>query len=251
MATLKQSEKTLALGKTLVDLFSDHGRIDLTSAWMAQYLAELIHEVENEKNAARKKQLQQTCTETILELWKRRKYYPGSIRPLEGVAEVIPVLKALQEPDERNNFSWRRYRDLENETAWGHFIAKARTNMEEIVKICVLAQLTEESLKNEKKWKKHFDLLSEVEQKFSTNLDSLINSTTYKDFEVTIQIVDPTKKVKVKKAKPQPPKDRRTLIFEKLDSLLSDQVEALNELREKLEPSPKRKKANDCNYNEK
>lgn len=245
MAKLKQSEKTLQLGKTLIDLFSEHGRIDLTCAWMAQYLAELIEEAETATAPTRKKQLQQKCITTITELWKKRKYYPGSIRPLEGIADVIPVLKALQEPDEKDIFSWRRYPELETETAWGYFIAKARTNMDEMVKICVLAQLTEESIKNEKKWMKHFDQLSEVEQKFSKYLDSLIASPTYKDFEVTIQIIDPTKKVKKEKAKPQSPKDRRTLIFEKLDSLLTDQVKALDDLRKRTEPSLKRKKDKD------
>lgn len=242
MATLKQSEKTLELGKTLVDLFSDHGRIDLTSAWMAQYLAELIHEVESEKNVARKKQLQKSCTETILELWRKRKYYPGSIRPLEGIADVVPILKALQEPDD-DTLSWNRFRALESETAWGQFIARARMNMEKIIKISILAQINEESLMNEKKWKKHFDLLSEVEQNFSKYLDNLISSPTYRDYKVTIQILYPDKKNKMKKEKPAPPKDRKTLLFEKLESLLTNQVDALNKLRKSLDPVEKRKRS--------
>ncbi|SRR5579862_2512664 len=232
MATLKQSEKTLQLGKTLVSLFSDHGRIDFTSAWMAQYLAERIHEAEAEPSLPKKRQLQQNCVATILELWKKRKYYPSHIRPLAGVADVIPILKALQEPNDDEILSWRRYSHLESDTPWGHFIAKIRLTMEEIVKICVLAQISEESLQNEKKWMEHFDQLSEDEQKFSKYLDSLINSPSYKDFEIAIQFTDPGKKLKKKKDTPRPPKDRRSLVFEKLDSLLSQQVEALNELRQ-------------------
>jgi hypothetical protein len=80
----------------------------------------------------------------------------------------------------------------------------------------------------------HLDHLSEDEQKLSKYLDNLINSPSYKDFEVTIQIVtDPGKNVKKKRERPNSPKDRRTRVFEKLEALLSEQVEALRVLRER------------------
>src|SRR5690349_20940559 len=112
MAKSKQSEEILDLGKTLVEKFSDHGRTDLTTRWMAHYLAERIKDAESENSPAKRKKLQDECSEIIKDLWAKRSNYPGATRPLAGLGEAVSVLKALVD-HKRGSMQWEHFIDYE------------------------------------------------------------------------------------------------------------------------------------------
>lgn len=217
----KPSKEIIDLGKQLVKEFSDHGRCDQTTAWMAHYLSEIIHEAESEKSIAKKRKLQIECCDIILDLWKKRSYYPGRHKPLAELSDAVNMLSALKKEDD-DPFSWRQFRAYEDTSSWGQFIRHTRRTMEDTLALSLCTAVAEDVLKREKRWLKHENLLSENEKIIIKYLDTLIDKT-YEHIRI---IYGDEKKSK--------PEDRLTIAFNKLRSLAADHVKKTDDLRDKI-----------------
>ena len=77
------------MGKKIVKEFSSEGRHNTSIQWMGHYLAELIHKSENASSQEDKKSAHKECISLILELWKRRAYYPERLAPASKLAHTI------------------------------------------------------------------------------------------------------------------------------------------------------------------
>ena len=77
------------MGKALVALLERSGQEDVTTHWMAHYLAELMETTGPESAQAR-----QEAANVILELWRHRRYMPGRY-PLESFDPVLRTFERL------------------------------------------------------------------------------------------------------------------------------------------------------------
>lgn len=88
------STDLVAFGKEIVRALELSKSPDVTTRWMAHYLAEQLAAVETltgEQQEAAKRE----CFETILTLWKKRADWPRNSRPLEKFDGVFAALEQL------------------------------------------------------------------------------------------------------------------------------------------------------------
>jgi len=239
MEKSNQYQETINLGKKIVSEFSHEEMGDTTLQWMAHYLAELIQSAEHEKSLPKKRILQKECAAIIEDIWKKRAYFRGNTRPLTKIGEVIPILKALRDNNPKD-FSWRMYRDHEDDTPWGQYVKKVRHGMDDILAISLSAAVTQEAMAREKEWLDHSKFLSVDEKKIIEHLDYLL---TKSQSVVNIGYVAEGKETETA---PKVPLDRMTQIFEKLAELNSSQIKYLEDLNKNVQANPtdKRKKRN-------
>lgn len=223
MEKLKQYQEILKLGKTLVAEFSDNERNDLTTAWMAHYLSEIITEAEGETIIEKKRKLQGECCEVIMTLWEKRVRFPNKNIPLSGLAEGIIILKSLK--DEKNTLSWNRYIDHEISSAWGEYIKQTRKMTEAILALCLSGGVTENMLDNEKRWLENEGLLSDEEKTMIRMLDEFLNKSY-----VGNQFLSNDEINNLKKQQP----DRTELIIDKLNEINSSMLLKLQDLENKV-----------------
>lgn len=178
MEKLKQSQEILDLGKQLIEEFSLEQECSLTMRWMSHYLAECMHRAAIETESAEKSRLEKECVDTILLLWKSRKNFPGRARPLSNLKEIIGVLSALVQRD-RGAGSWEYFIDERHLAGWPKFAKEVFSHLNQIIAICLHANLLDEVLKQEKKWLHHTELLSEEEREILERLDELISKSKY------------------------------------------------------------------------
>ena len=225
MAQSKQFQEILLLGKTLVDLFSEHGRTDLTTSWMAHYLAELMQQVSKEKNATKKRALQKKTSEIIMELWKKRRHFPGNTAPLADLEHAVDIIKALKD-QKSDDLYWRRFRGSESDSVWGRYIYSLRKAVEDSLKITLGATVAKSALDREKKWGKHNAFLLEHEKEIINFLDAELDKDNSLIKIIYTTENDPDKSKKVP--------DKMTRVFNKLRELLNNQTEALSKLEEQI-----------------
>ncbi len=225
MAQSKQFQEFLDLGKTLVGLFSEHGRTDLTTSWMAHYLAEIMQQVSEETGPSRKRALQKQCSEIILELWKKRKTYPEGIAPLSGVNHAVAVIKALKDEQSEDPY-WRQFRGVESDSVWGSYIYSLRNAVEDALKITLSAAVTKAVLDREKKWGKHEAFLLDQEKEIIDFLDAQLNRD-----DSLVKIIYSLEK---ESETPEVIPDKMTRVFAKLHQLLNKQIAALKKLEEQV-----------------
>jgi hypothetical protein len=218
-------QETINLGKKIVSEFSNEEIRDTTLQWMAHYLAELIQSAEQEKSLPKKRKLQEECAEIIENIWKKRATFRGNTRPLAKFGEVVSILKALID-DKKNELSWNRFIDYENDSPWGEYIRKVRLSMDDILTISLCAAAIQQALEKEKEWLDHAPMLSSHEKKIIEHLDYLLNK---QDSIIKIVFTD-----EESKPKSELHKDKRIQVFEKLANLGKLQAEYLNNLKEKL-----------------
>lgn len=222
MEKSKHSEEVLNLGKQLVKEFSDHGRGDQTTSWMAHYLSEIIHKAENEKIVSKKRILQKECSELILELWKKRSYSPGRHKPLSELSDAVEILSALKK-EEVDPLSWRQYIGREDNSSWGKFMRHTRSYMENTLALCLSITAGRDILKREKRWLKNDGLLSDEEKKIIQDLDYLMDNT-YSKIRI---IFEPEENSKADK-------ERLAMAFDKLSELAKAQVKRVEEFKGKF-----------------
>jgi len=227
MAQSKQFQETLNLGKTLVDQFSDTGRTDLTTSWMAHYLAELITSADNETNLIKKRELQKEASGIILEIWKKRKNYPGSIAPLSNLTHVVSVIASLKD-EVSDDLSWQYFTTMENDSPWGKYMRSTRINMETILRITAFATVAKEILDRENKWLEHESFLTVEEAKIIKFLDDLLKEKL-PAFGIRI--------IYEEKGKPEIElPDKMTQVINKLRELVQDQSKYIDELEKVIIP---------------
>lgn len=233
MAKSKPYQETISLGKKIIEEFSSEESYDTTLRWMAHYIAELIQAAEKETNVAKKRKLQEECAAVILILWQKRAYFRGNTRPLANFADVIPILQALRD-EPSTVLSWQRFAHYEDGSPWGAFMGHVRHSMDTVLKISLCAAVSEQSLRKEKEWLKYQSLLSEDESKIIKYLDQLLLEGDLRHRVVFVE-EGQTQKEKT-------PPEKLVQVFDKLEALISTQVEYLTELREKIVKRPTTKK---------
>jgi hypothetical protein len=102
-----QSNAILQLGKQLTRELDLDQTTDTLGRWMAHYIAELIHAVENATNDDDRALKLKACSDAILSVWKHRHELPSGKRPFE---RLEPILKALERLDPANDKA--RYFDM-------------------------------------------------------------------------------------------------------------------------------------------
>jgi len=70
---------------------------------MAHYIAEQI-EIAEQSEGIEKKEAEQRCFETILDLWKHRSTFPNGTRPLESFEPILRALNRLDPENDRHYF---------------------------------------------------------------------------------------------------------------------------------------------------
>lgn len=225
MAKLKPYQETISLGKKIIEEFSSEESYDTTLRWMAHYIAELIQAAEKETTVAKKRKLQEECATVILNLWQKRAYFRGNTRPLANFADVIPILQALRD-EPSTELSWQRFAYYEDGSPWGEFMRRVRHSMDTILKISLCAAVSEQSLRKEKEWLKYQSSLSEDERKIIEYLDLLLLEGDLRHRVVFVE--------EGQSQNDKIPPDKLVQVFDKLETLISAQVEYLTDLREKI-----------------
>jgi hypothetical protein len=221
MEPLKQSQTIINLGKKLVEEFTFSGRSDITTRWMAHYLAELIERAETEKSAKNKRVLQQECCELILKLWDKRSHFKGKTKPLARLQDALSVLVALKNKDD--NFpQWRSYMRMEDLPPWGAFMTHIRETSDDILCIILAASTLKEEMLKEKDWLKYKDLLSSEEYEIIKTLDALLENHEYSVLNIDGR--EPKKTYK----------NKQDEIFSKLIEVIESQKSELLSLQRKL-----------------
>ncbi|WP_316979812.1 hypothetical protein [Shumkonia mesophila] len=86
-------DRIIVLGKALVVLLERNGQEDVTTHWMAHYLAELMEKAQATTGPERA-QAQREAADLILELWRHRTYMPGRY-PLASFEPVFRTFERL------------------------------------------------------------------------------------------------------------------------------------------------------------
>jgi hypothetical protein len=231
MAKSKQLQESISLGKKLVRELSSHGHCDLTVRWMAHHIGQLIERAEKEKSPAQKKALEKECADTIVELWKHREYFPERARPLSNLHSVLHVLNGLAQND-KEIATWRRYQQFEEGTAWGDFIRSIRISMDNILELTILAAATRESMLKEKEWLNYPSHLSEPEILIIKRIDELLESEDDR-VRIIIKMIDEPDEYEKKEIE-RKKLHKKDQIFNKLQDLINNQLEYLQELKNKV-----------------
>ena len=225
MEKLKQSEEeVIALGNKIVKELKLYDGVDTLGKWMAQYVAELILNIEKAESDAERKKFQKECCDTIIKIWKHKGSLPESARPFASLKPVIEVLESLKK-DNTKYPMWRNYRNIPSGNPWSEFSNTVRTNSEQLFSLSVYTVLNKEFLEKEKKWIKDYkDALSKDERKVIEYLDALIlrgdSFLNMNDGE--------TKLEKMTK------KERHNKIFDKMEELLKEEIESLQRVRKEV-----------------
>jgi hypothetical protein len=219
----------IALGKKIIEEFSNDGHCDGTVRWMAHYLAELIARAENETNSKRKRDLQKQCVDVILSLWEKRSTFPNNTAPLSKLTHVLEILSSLKTG---RDLSWRQYISYESDSSWGKFMYGLRSDFEVALRTALLMNVTAPLLKKEMEWLDHGKHLSKPEKIVLEKIDQLFKRDTSSIVFITS---DPNSKIEPK----QIPRMKQG--FDIIKEMLESQLSALEKLRSDIERVQMRK----------
>lgn len=105
-------QKIINLGKLFVQELGKEAAADTLSRWMAQYLAEKMHQLE-QAAGEEKKVLEKECFDVILKLWEHRWELAPDQRPLKNFMPIFSALEAMN-PD-RERFFYNTFNETELE----------------------------------------------------------------------------------------------------------------------------------------
>lgn len=100
MELLATRQKTISLGKQLVDSLGDEHSADVMSRWMAHYIAEQLTAIETAAEPE-KAIAEERCFSAILSLWKHRASLPPGHRPFENFDALFRALEQLDPENPR------------------------------------------------------------------------------------------------------------------------------------------------------
>jgi hypothetical protein len=226
METSKHLSEAISLGKKLIEEFSNEDTRNITTRWMSHYLAELILKIEEEEEITKKKKLQRECVDVILGLWSRRESFPRGAAPLSKLSTILDIFKSLGE-DKNEDLLWRKFGRYENDSPWGKYVSKLRSNFEDSFSLVLCGAACFELLDKEKEWLNHATFLSDNEKNILKHLEHLL---TKGDGPFKIVYED----AKTNANQNLTPKIEDVL--ERLDSLLKSQQKELDVLRTKILP---------------
>jgi hypothetical protein len=207
------------LGKKLVNELEIADGVDTLSKWMAHYLAELLHGIENANTAEEKAAKQKECCEVILKIWEKREQVPHINTPIRDLQPLLDVLKTLKEKDP--NFFWNQTYDFSEDAIWKEFIETVQSNSIGIYTTSFLASIGEILLVKSQDWlKEHKNLMDESTIKLLAYLDGLVKQDQEKNKELGLDKLSA--------------KERYEAIFNKIESDLESSKNALQKLRKEV-----------------
>ena len=124
---MKSPKDVLALGRVIVRELELAARGTVLQRWMAHHLAEVLAEADTTE-AGPKADAEARAVELVLELWRNRRWLPGTVDPLAGVRETIDMLSFLE------SNPWRSASD-------GKHNAILRETFDVLAKVVVLGAL--------------------------------------------------------------------------------------------------------------
>ncbi len=228
MEKLKPSEEEIIkLGKKIVDELQLEPSVNTLGRWMSHYVAELILQVENEKDESDKRAKQKECCEVILKLWKNREHLPNISTPLSGLKPLIDLLEVLIEKEHPLPY-FRGFSKMSNEGSWTEMVNTVKSNSKNIFRLCLLSQVNSEFLNKKQKWlKEHKSMLTKDEEGMLERLEHFVNRSKSfiifsdeKEEEIIFDELSPQK--------------RYEAIFDKIESELDEQKEKLSMLRKSI-----------------
>jgi hypothetical protein len=220
------SPDIIALGRKLNSEFSKNERTTPTTKWITQYLAELMFRIEKSNDDEQKRIAEKEAFEIILKLWHNKDAIPNAIRPLGNLKDALDVLDALKADDPETPY-WQKTRNVESYSPWGKFIAQSRQDSQMIFQITACLVLGGDILKKEKEWSEFPGLLTSEESKIIEDLDWLVSEYSAAALHgIRIKIGDFDM--------PEPPTDRLTKAFDKIEQLLQEQIKSVSALRARM-----------------
>jgi len=178
MEQLKKQEEILSLGKTIIKQLryndkSSHNSLSILEEWMAQYIAELIKEIEDCSDPLKKKDLEKECSNTILQLWNKRYSWPDDVKPFSGLKKILDFTEIIEEESliDRLFGNHKEFKE-----PWIDIANKTVESSRNIIKLCFFASLIDSRLLDDKIWfDNHRDLLTKDEIDSFNSLDLYIN----------------------------------------------------------------------------
>lgn len=178
MEQLKKQEEILLLGKTIIKQLKCNGKnrqdsLSILEEWMAQYIAELIKEIEDCSDPLKKKDLEKECYNTILQLWDKRYSWPEEIKPFFGLKKILDFINLI----EGGSLIDRLFGNhKEFEEPWTDIANKTMESSQNIIKLCFYASLIDSRLLDDRIWfDNHKEMLTETEIENFNFLDFYIN----------------------------------------------------------------------------
>lgn len=178
MEQLKKQEEILSLGKTIIKQlkYKDkdrHDSLSILEEWMAQYIAELIKEIEICSDSIKKKDLEKECCNTILQLWDKRYSWPDDIKPFSGLKKILDFTEIIEEESliDRLFGNHKEFKE-----PWIDITNKTIESSRNIIKLCFYAGLIDSRLLDDKIWfDNHKDMLTKDEIDSLKSLDLYMN----------------------------------------------------------------------------
>jgi hypothetical protein len=93
----------LRLGEQIVSELEKRQSVDMLGAWMAHYVAELIHAAGTAEGEDQPVKLKQ-CADAILAIWEHRHRLPDRMRPFEDFEAIFSSLQNLDPYDSRPRY---------------------------------------------------------------------------------------------------------------------------------------------------
>ena len=135
--------------------------VDTLGRWMSHRIAELIHRAQEAKTDTEKEAAERECTEVILKVWERRKYWPQG-QPLKDLSAFINTLT----PD---RYSSGRSESIPHELNWLDALPILQALLEKEETVVLNTAIADLELEHDQEWlDAHPDELSEEERRTIT-----------------------------------------------------------------------------------
>lgn len=219
-------EEVLGLGKKIASELNLDSTCKTTEKWMAHYLAEQISLAEHTEDPEAKAAAETRCVELILRLWEKRELLPRGSQPTGLFKDVISLLQRIMEaPDQfpfRNPSS-----DGKLDDPWAQLAVTWFQVSNKIIQTSMVTSALCQELGEAKVWvEEHSSALSKEEEEMITLFVGLV--------EGRIRYLT-TDEIPIEKL---PPEERNQKVLAYLESLASEQMNALTALENTVMPVP-------------
>lgn len=223
MATSKHSEEEiLKLGEKLIEELNLEYSVNTLARWLAHYIAELMHEIENSGSKVKQAKLKQECCDSILKIWKEQETLPIQ-KPLERLKPIIHVLELLKKR-EHPLITFSAFNDKISTTvgksSWEKFLEAVCDNSDRIFRKSLSAMLDDKVLKKDREWiKNHGNLISKEEKEIFKLLETIQ--------EIELEFVEDD-------GRELSESEKKQKLFSDLENLIAEQKQLLLALKQEI-----------------